>query len=247
MKKDISPNFIQHSAIFIDTYINILPIRCNISNMALVLMLCLSSYSYSSGQSLDNVTWQLKKEQDGAKAYSGKLADSKYLAFRVEGQMNGHITTIPAILQDSDLFDEIFMDVNESKVTHSEADSLLHFYLNINAPWPAKNRAAVFTNLYDYDPVKNQLIIWSGSTDRGYPNKRSAIQLTECFGHWSFTQIDDDTIDVYYQFHANAGGYVPAWIINTKTIDAPLYTFQKIKEYLSDKRYQNKSFSFFGK
>jgi len=51
-------------------------------------------------------------------------------------------------------------------------------------------------------------------------------------GHWKFSKLEDNKVEVEYSGLTNPGGLVPAWVINMVALDVPYKSLRNLQKIL---------------
>lgn len=190
--------------------------------------------------------WEFKKEVDGIKAYHKSVASSKFKRYRITCELEGKLTSLVAILQDIDVYTDIFGDLGEAK--YVKENDQIHFELlsRTKTPFPAKDRYSYSDSDYSYDSDSKTVSIDIECRDneylKGYADK--GILVKNCSGLWRIKDMGNGKLDVIHEFFADPEGIVPSWLVNSRTIDSPIKTFKAIRKIINKEKYQNRTFDF---
>ena len=181
--------------------------------------------------------WKLRKETDGITAFTRKIEGSKFDEYRVETTMDGSLSSFYALMKDFDSYPQFFPDTENIQILKDSPEEHI-IYIHTNAPFPAKDRDGVFSNVFSFSDDRELLRIDIACVDDGYVPNKKLIQIKKCGGFWEVRQKSEDEIFVKHQFVADPGGKVPAFIINLKTVQNPIKTLKSIRENISSSKYQ---------
>lgn len=196
--------------------------------------------------SLVGQEWEFKKEVDGIKAYHQSIETSKFKRYRITSEFEGKLEGMVAILQDIDIYTEIFGDLGEAILVEESGETHFELLSRTKTPFPVKDRFSYTDTNYSYDPTTKTVRVALQCKDneylQGYAKK--GILVKDCSGSWEITNIGDGKLAVTHEFFADPEGVVPAWIINQRTIDSPIKTFKTIKKIINKDKYRNSTFEF---
>lgn len=189
--------------------------------------------------------WVFKKEKDGIKAYTRKVEGSAIDEYKVSTRIKGTVESFIGVVQDMDIYTDIFDDTEEATIAHKEGDHTIELLIKTGAPFPFKDRYSYARTDYTYESSTRTLSMDIYCLDNAALQKvKGGIKVTNCKGGWIVTQHDSESIDIDHFFHVEPEGVVPAWIINKMTIDGPIKSINKIKKYILQERYQDLEFDF---
>lgn len=187
--------------------------------------------------------WELKKEEEGIVAYTRSRPGIKFKEYKVEMEIDATLSQALAIFKDFPVHTQLFPGTENIKAMLDEEDHYVT-YVKFNIPFPARDRDALFDNRLSFDPDSKTLSIYisclEDETDEGL------IQIKYCEGSWTFTDIGNGRLKVVNQLIVDPGGFAPAFIVNSKTVDDPIKTFKSLKVMIDDDKYRGHSFSLLG-
>ena len=105
-----------------------------------------------SGLSAQAVDWELAKEADGIKVFTGAIAGSEYRAFRGETIINAELNQLMAVLDDTPSFGGWMYNCKSPKLLYKASLLDRYQYLKNDFPWPAKDRELILRNEISQDP-----------------------------------------------------------------------------------------------
>jgi hypothetical protein len=77
-----------------------------------------------------------------------------------------------------------------------------------------------------------------------YPVKDGIVRIEHSVGKWIITPIDSSHVKIEYTLHLDAGGSVPAWLLNMFITQGPMESFKKLKDQLQKPTYKNVKLSY---
>ena len=69
------------------------------------------------------------------------------------------------------------------------------------------------------------------------PCSTAASECARCL----FTPLANGQVEVVYEAHADPGGGLPSWLVNSFVVDAPLNTLRGLREKIGKEVYQSAS------
>lgn len=186
--------------------------------------------------------WNLKKEKDGIQAYTRKHEGSKFNEYKVETTLDATVEQMFALFKDFDSYMDIFPGTADFKVIHDEPAHHIT-YTKIKIPFPARDRDVLFDNQLSFDEDTKTLRMEVRCLTDEYETNPKLIQIRDCEGYWSFTDLGNNQVKVVNQLLLDPAGKAPAWIVNSKTVDDPIKTLKSIKERIQDEKYRGQSFT----
>jgi len=186
--------------------------------------------------------WELEKEEDGISAYTRKRDGIKFKEYKVEMIIEATHEQILAVFQDFDRYPEIFPGTSDVKLLLDTEDRYVT-YVKFNIPFPVRDRDALFDNRITYDASKDLLRVDVQCLTDEFETDDSLIQITFCDGYWEFQELGDGKMRAVNQLIVDPGGFAPAFIVNSKTIDDPIETCQSLRKIVNEQKYSGHSFT----
>ncbi len=201
--------------------------------MMIILMLFISSLFVNPDG------WKLEKDKDGIKVYTRLTDGRKIKEFKAVTRINSSLTSVVALVRDSDAAKDWYNHVESGTPikVFDEKSSIVH--LKLNFPFPATDRDLVAK--FDYAQDKDTKIVTSsviGVPDY-IPEGNDYIRIKQLEGSWKFTPIEENVIEVQYQFYADPGGGLPVWVINMFIVDDPYKSLKRMQGFVQQDKYQS--------
>jgi hypothetical protein len=188
--------------------------------------------------------WSLKKDKDGIKVYTGKLADSKFNAIRVSCKLNGSLSSLAAILLQPEIQPEWVIATKTSKLVKRLANNHLYYYNIASLPWPLENRDMIIDLLIHQDSITKKMMIYANSIDKILPPVSGLERIPFSQATWEVTPLASNEIQIEYTLKINPGGGIPAWVVNMFIAKAPYESFHNLSKIIQEKRFQVQRFDF---
>lgn len=212
----------------------------SIAGKMIFLLLCFLYYSNCFSQT----EWTLKKDKDGIKVYTGKLADSKFNAIKVTCQLNGTMSSLASILLQPELQPEWVIATKTSKLVKRLAKNHLYYYNIASLPWPIENRDMVIELLIQQDSITKKMMIYASAIDKIMPVIDGLQRIPFSQAIWEVTPIAANQIQVDYVLKINPGGGIPPWVVNMFIAKAPYESFHNLSKIIQEKRFQGQQYDF---
>ena len=181
--------------------------------------------------------WELKKDVDGVKVYTKSIEGSKIKAFKGTVTLDVKLDTVIAVLKDIDAFPQWIPDLKEARQLELKDMEQIH-YLHTDAPWPVSDRDGI----YQYTYIRNKMaeaphvLVKIISLPDYLPKKDNIVRITDVDGYWKLTPTTNG-VEVVYRIHANPGGGLPKWLVNSKIVDTPFKSLTNLKERVKEPKY----------
>lgn len=199
-------------------------LKCNLLFIAIIFTSSLSAQ------------WELKKEEDGIKVYTQKVEGSKFNEYRAEGILKGKLERVYEVFSDPSFFLKLDKHTAMVELKERVSPNEMIVYSETDAPFPVRDRASVYRNKIDYKKGRDlfEMSIECLYDHPYYDKDRGKLQVESCKGSWHIKDIGDGNLEVVHQFHAEPGGSLPGWLVNKRTIDAPIETLENLQRLLNE-------------
>lgn len=188
--------------------------------------------------------WTLKKDKEGIKVYTRKVADSKFNLIRVSCKLNGSLSSLTSILLQPEIQPEWVIATKTSKLVKRLANNHIYYYNIATVPWPFANRDMVIDLLIHQDSLTKKMIINANSIDKVMPPVAGLERIPFSQATWEVIPLALNQIQVEYILKINPGGGVPAWVVNMFIAKAPYESFYNLTKIIQEKRFQGQQFDF---
>ena len=209
-------------------------------NLSLVIVLCLLAFpSYAQLP-----VWELKKDVDGIKVFTGRLNDSKLKAIRVECMVNASLGQLAALLLDSRAHVKWVYSTRVSQTVKTISDHHLLYYSEMDMPWPITDRDVVIDLKLTQDPDTRILTVKATAVQGNVEEKKDMVRVTKSNVTWTVTPLGNDQVKIEYVAFADPGGLVPSWAVNMFCTKGPFETFKSLREAVALPEYQHPHLAF---
>jgi hypothetical protein len=188
--------------------------------------------------------WDLKKDKDGIKVYTGKLQDSKFNAIKVICKLNGSLSSLAAILLQPALQPEWVDATKTSFLVKRLAANHIYYYNIASLPWPLMNRDMVIDMIIHQDSLSKKMTIHANSIDKIKPEITGLVRIPLSQATWEIVPIGLNRIQVEYTLKINPGGGIPAWVVNMFIAKVPYESFHSLSKIIQENRFQKQQFDF---
>jgi len=190
--------------------------------------------------------WDFQKEVDGIKAYNRSVTNSKFKEYKVEAEIEGTLESIVSVLQDMDIYLDLFNDHKEASLIDSDGETHFEIFLHTKTPFPVKDRFTYSQTDYSYDKSSATVTLEIECLDTEYLRQQEdrGVLVTDCKGFWKIKDLKNGRLGIVHQFYADPEGMIPGWLINKRTVDSPIKSIKAIRKFIKKEEYQNRHFDF---
>lgn len=181
--------------------------------------------------------WKLRKQKDGIEIFTREVDVSELDEFK------GLITIPDATLQDVlkvildvDVYVEWFPDCMEAKILQKENKYNQVHYFSIKAPWPVKNREAVYKSITTLSEEGKKAYVELINVDGFVEEKKNFVRMFKGRGFWELLELPGNKVEVTYQFQSDPGGNIPAWLANMSVVSNPYNTLVNLRARIKDEK-----------
>lgn len=195
---------------------------------------------WMSGVSAQAQNWALEKQDDDnrIRVYTRINPDSPLKEFRGVMQVQSHLTALVALIEDHHRAAEWIHQCRAIDIIERPAHEEIVLYMVTAAPWPVKDRDSVVHSQLRQDPETFIVRIDMRVRNDVFPPSDDMIRITDMQGFWQFRPLPQGWVEVTYQVHADPGGGIPGWLINSLVVDTPYYTLRNMQKLVQEPVYQ---------
>jgi len=193
----------------------------------------------------DASSWKLEAtdEDKNIQVYTREVAGSELKEFKGITQIKTSVSALVALLKDKKDATQWMHNIIEYEVQEeiSEVESIV--YSVSEAPWPVTNRDSYVRSILTVDA--NGVVTSTMKAEPEYgPLDEEYVRMPSLKGGWTFTPQEEGMVEVVYQVHANPGGSLPNWLVNSIVVETPMETLSNLHEQITQEKYQNQTFAF---
>jgi hypothetical protein len=198
--------------------------------MKSVILIVLACLACSGSFAQSDESWELQKDKENIKVFTRAQEGWPIKGFRAETKIKASKEALIETVLNAKEFTAWMNDMKKSSVLETKPDGTVITYYELGIPWPMQNRDAVAamqvreedeTTYVEVDILTDYL-----------PEYPKLVRMTKSVGFWSFTESQNGSIDVVYQFIADPEGNVPGWLANLFLVDGPYQTLTNLRERL---------------
>ena len=180
--------------------------------------------------------WELKKDEDGIKAYVRKVEGSSILEYKGTVRVNASVEEAVRFFEDDGRTPEWFYECTGSWVIQEKTPDEKIIYFSIHMPWPVKDRDAVFRRVRVIDPGTGAVKYETSALPDGYPEQKGKVRMPYMKGLWIFTPLTEGGTEISYQEHSEVGGHIPDWLVNRLAVNVPFESLARFRDILSGEK-----------
>jgi hypothetical protein len=190
--------------------------------------------------------WELKKESEDIKIYTTMIPGSSFKAFKLISTIEAvNITAIAAAILDVENYQSWMPDTEDVQLIKQFSDSHDIHYVRTAAPWPVNDRDGVYEQKAIYFKEENRVLIELNALEEyDYPLDEKVVRMTVGSGFWEITESENGIFKLVYEYHAEPGGNIPAWLANSSVVNIPFKMMENLKAMVEKGGYNNARLDF---
>lgn len=180
----------------------------------------------------DNSEWELSLEKDEISIYTRSIETSNFKEFLAEATMEGSIDEFKEIILDIENYPEWMPDCKSAEVIEATTLNDVTYHMKLKVPFPFANRDIVQQLiLNEKDDILEIEII---NRPKKIKPTNKYVRMMGARGKWIIKEISSEEISIKFQYFADPGGDIPAWLVNSFIVKNPHLTLLHVKEMLAD-------------
>jgi len=204
-----------------------------IKNFLKAVLIFIIGYPFSALSLLaQQENWEKVKEVSGIAVYTRPVEGSSYEAFKAITEINTTLEKAEQALRSIDTYDEWYHNIKEGKKIEEIDAQSGYCYVQIDLPWPVTDRDNIFKYIWSENKETGALTLTSTAAPDYLPLKEGYTRIQSTKSIWRITPRGDNTIELYHEAHAEPGGNLPGWIVNSFLTEGPLKSLQNLKQRL---------------
>ncbi|MCP4614589.1 MAG: hypothetical protein GY845_38400 [Planctomycetes bacterium] len=185
--------------------------------------------------------WKLVSDKDGIKISSREVKDSKYKEYKAEIVTNNPFEVGIELTKDYKNYHAWYGMCKELKLVSKKNENDYDMYFVLDMPVVSDRDVVVnIKTKWDFATGKGRVDMKDIATSK-HKQDSGLVRMPELYASFTITRIDANKTKTVYQFFADTGGSVPAWVVNMSAKKHPKETMEGIMKQLSGKKYYEKA------
>ncbi len=193
----------------------------------------ISFFSISMARADEDPSWQFRFKKDDISVYTRRLP-STLIEFKSDVVVFAPIDQVIAFYEDEKKTPQWYYQCTYMELIKDEGPLEKIFYFVMRPPWPVSERDAVFRRIKSVDPSTGVVTYNLRALPEAFPRQKGKVRIPYLELVWRFTPLEQGRTGIYFQQHGEAGGYIPAFIVNALVIDTPLNSLKKFRELVEN-------------
>lgn len=175
--------------------------------------------------------WETRVDENGVIVQTRDVAGSDFQAFRGLTELAVAPEAVLARLQDFPAYTEWFPDTIEARPIILE-DGQTANYVRTDAPWPVKDRDAIYTQSILREPGLVRVDI--GVAPKALADVEGVVRVQAAQGSWTLRTRADGGTSVAWEFHLEPGGAVPSRLANKRVVETPRKALMALRAFFNE-------------
>jgi len=181
---------------------------------------------------------------DDIRVWTRHVKGSDMKAFRGVTVLESTVTAPIALLQDVKRANEWVFNCKAMDLIEELSSTNAIYYTVTSMPWPVKNRDSISETTITQNPDTGAVLVTMSARNDIFPVNDDHIRVTEFEGTWLIEPLEGNNIRVTYEAHADPGGALPSWLVNSFVVEAPLNTLREFRKVVIEDQYQQATRSY---
>ncbi|WP_169577566.1 START domain-containing protein [Sinimarinibacterium sp. CAU 1509] len=176
--------------------------------------------------------WRLDRNEDGIQVSSRLVEGSSVRAIRAEVDIKASFARTVALLLDASMrprWDEICVEASVYAQV-SDVEDLI--YVHNALPWPVNDRDMVMRRTWAIAADGSSAQIRATAENGVLPKVAGRVRVDQADGVWTVVRTGESSVRVSTEIHVDPGGPVPAWLMNSLSVQGPYNALRNIRQLL---------------
>lgn len=182
--------------------------------------------------------WALEKQDQGITIFSRSIEGSTFKEFKATVTIDTTIDAIVAVFQDPNAFTQWVHQCSHAEVIKQPSFLEIYVYQISDMPLLVSDRDIVIKDVFNYSKDYKTWTINVSTADHLVPVTDN-VRITESRGTYQLQENDEGQVDLTWYQHADPGGALPSWLVNSLIVDLPFHTLNNLRELSTQEKYRN--------
>ncbi len=216
-----------------------------IARFALMMIISYCYFSFNAHAQVEGIQyhWEKSIDKQGVRVFSSKVSGSAYRAVKAEMLIDGEVSNLVAMLEDTDNCSNWASLCKEALVVKEISETEYFVYILNAVTFPVADRDLLAHITWSQDSSSGKLTMNSEAISPhagiDVPKKRGVVRLEKALTQWHFTSQANGKVLVQSYAHIDPNGAVPAWIVNMLSMRAPYQSMMKVRKIIQSGMYDN--------
>jgi len=175
--------------------------------------------------------WEKSMEKDEIIVYTRKVESSPFKEILADAEMYGSIQKFRQIITGIENYTQWMPDCKSAKIIENPSPNDITYHMKLKVPFPFSNRDIIQQIILNES--NNKLIVDIINRPNKIEKEKNWVRMLKAEGRWTIEQISHNMVSIKFQYAADPGGGVPAWMVNTFIVKNPHKTLQNVREMMA--------------
>lgn len=182
-------------------------------------------------------SWQLVRDKAGIQIFTRNVPGSVLKSFKGVMSIPASLSATVATIDDTSVYSQLFLNAKSSRVLKKVSDLESYKYIVTKLPWPAKSRDSIVHSILKQDKKSKVVQISMRAAPKYIPIKPGLVRIAKMSGRWLLIP-QKGNVKVVYEMNIDPGGRLPAWLVNSMSVDMPFVTLSNLRNLVKRAKYQ---------
>ena len=181
--------------------------------------------------------WKKELENEKITVYTKQGSEDNIKSYKAYSFISHPIEDIYEVYKDFDNYDKWFEELKEVKLFSSKTNDsvdVFTYYSVVGFPWPFNDRDMYTKLTIEKNPGQEYVLVSEPLKDS--LKNDEYVRLENFYQHTVLTKENEKRTKILMEGKYDAGGAVPAWLINMFVVDSPQNSVENIESYLKEKK-----------
>lgn len=198
--------------------------RFSVLLMAFIFIFTLPAFSQSDD-------WKLAKNKSEIQVYTRKVEGNPLKEYKVVTRLKVDQQAPVSLLRNISKNTEWIYNCQDSYIVKQHTPDDFYVYYHVKSPWPVADRDMVIR--FQFSQEGKTIICRQTNAPDLVPLIESRVRIPVMDATWQIVPQENGYVEVSQQVLTAPGGSIPKWLVNTAIVDAPFYSFVKLRNLLS--------------
>lgn len=184
--------------------------------------------------------WRLDKTDAShqIRIYTRAVPGSPLREFRGVMRVQTSLTALVALIEDTRSAAQWVHQCRALEIIERFSPDEMLLYMVNALPWPLQDRDSIVHSRLTQHPDSGEVTIAMSVRNDVFPLSDDMVRVTQMQGRWHFLPQPQGWVEVVYQVHADPGGSLPDWLVNSVVVDVPYHTLRNMQQRVLQPEYQ---------
>lgn len=175
--------------------------------------------------------WQRVKMKDGITVYQREVPGWSIKEVRATGQVSAPIQRVRAVVEDITQANRINSVVSSAGLIPLAKHNQTTYFVILDMPWPTSDRSAIYQRQVTTDSSGNTITVEdrADTATKPVPPMKKTVRIERSTQQWVLRKVNANLTEVTFTSLTDPNGPIPASLINTRSVEAPLESIANLR------------------